>query len=113
MEIAEFMLRDLGAEVKKAWNGQEAVDRFKNSEPGEYDVILMDIMMPVLNGLDAARKIRRLDREDVGTIPIIAMSANAFSEDIASSLEAGMNAHISKPINTEKLIKMLNQYCRR
>ena len=113
MEIAEFMLQDLGAEVKKAWNGQEAVDRFKNSEPGEYDVILMDIMMPVLNGLDAARKIRRLDREDAETIPIIAMSANAFSEDIASSLEAGMNAHISKPINTEKLIKMLNQYCRR
>ena len=113
MEIAEFMLRDLGAEVKKAWNGQEAVDRFKNSEPGEYDVILMDIMMPVLNGLDAAKKIRRLDREDARTTPIIAMSANAFSEDIASSLEVGMNAHISKPINTEKLIKMLNQYCRR
>ena len=113
MEIAEFMLQDLGAEVKKAWNGQEAVDRFKNSEPGEYDVILMDIMMPVLNGLDAAKKIRRLGREDAGTIPIIAMSANALSEDIASSLEVGMNAHISKPINTEKLIKMLNQYCRR
>ena len=113
MEIAEFMLQDLGAEVKKAWNGQEAVDRFFASEPGEYDVILMDIMMPVLNGLDAAKKIRRLEREDAKTTPIIAMSANAFSEDIASSLEAGMNAHISKPINTDKLIKMLNQYCRR
>ena len=113
MEIAEFMLQDLGAEVKKAWNGQEAVDRFAASEPGEYDVILMDIMMPILNGLDATKKIRRLEREDAKTTPIIAMSANAFSEDIASSLEAGMNAHISKPINTEKLIKMLNQYCRR
>lgn len=113
MEIAEFMLQDLGAEVKKAWNGQEAVDRFSASAPGEYDVILMDIMMPVLNGLDAAKKIRRLEREDAKTTPIIAMSANAFSEDIASSLEAGMNAHISKPINTDKLIKMLNQYCRR
>ena len=113
MEIAEFMLQDLGAEVKKAWNGQEAVDRFSASEPGEYDVILMDIMMPVLNGLDAAKKIRRLEREDAKTTPIIAMSANAFSEDIASSLEAGMNAHISKPINTDKLIKMLNQYCRK
>lgn len=111
MEIAEFMLQDLGAEVKKAWNGQEAVDRFAASAPGEYDVILMDIMMPVLNGLDAAKKIRRLEREDAKTTPIIAMSANAFSGDIASSLEAGMNAHISKPINTEKLIKMLNQYC--
>ena len=81
MEIAEFMLQNEGADVTKAWNGQEAVEVFKKSEPGEFDVILMDIMMPVMNGYEATKMIRSLDREDAKAIPIIAMTANAFTED--------------------------------
>ena len=81
MEIAEFMLQNEGADVTKAWNGQEAVELFRKSEPGEFDVILMDIMMPVMNGYEATKMIRSLDREDAKAIPIIAMTANAFTED--------------------------------
>ena len=91
MEIAEFMLQNEGADVTKAWNGQEAVELFRKSEPGEFDVILMDIMMPVMNGYEATKMIRSLDREDAKTIPIIAMTANAFTEDRIRAKEAGMD----------------------
>ena len=88
MEIAEFVLQNEGAVVTKAWNGQEAVERFKKSEPGEFDAILMDIMMPVMNGYEAAKTIRSMDRKDAKAIPIIAMTANAFTEDRIRAKEA-------------------------
>ena len=94
MEIAEFMLQNEGADVTKAWNGQEAVELFRKSKPGEFDVILMDIMMPVMNGYEATKLIRSLDREDARMIPIIAMTANAFTEDRLRAKEAGMDEHI-------------------
>ena len=109
MEIAEFVLQNEGAEVTKAWNGQEAVERFRNSEAGEFDVILMDIMMPVLNGYEAAKRIRSLDREDAKKIPIIAMTANAFTEDRIRAKEAGMDEHIAKPVDAELLIKVIHK----
>ena len=107
MEIAEFMLQNEGADVIKAWNGQEAVELFRNSEPGEFDVILMDIMMPVMNGYEATKMIRSLDREDAKTIPIIAMTANAFTEDRIRAKEAGMDEHISKPVDAKLLVKVI------
>ena len=91
MEIADFMLQNEGADVEKAWNGQEAVELFKKSEPGEFDVILMDIMMPVMNGYEATKMIRSLEREDAKKVPIIAMTANAFTEDRIRAKEAGMD----------------------
>ena len=109
MEIAEFVLQNEGAEVTKAWNGQETVERFRNSEPGEFDAILMDIMMPVMNGYEAAKMIRSLDREDAKTIPVIAMTANAFTEDRRRAKEAGMDEHISKPIDVKSLIKVIRK----
>ena len=109
MEIAEFVLQNGGADVTKAWNGQEAVELFRKSEPGEFDAILMDIMMPVMNGYEAAKKIRSLDREDAKTIPIIAMTANAFTEDRLKAKEAGMNEHIVKPLDVELLIKVIHK----
>ena len=109
MEIAEFMLQNEGAEVTKAWNGQEAVERFRKSNPGEFDVILMDIMMPVMNGYEAAKLIRSLDREDARVIPIIAMTANAFTEDRMRAKEAGMDEHISKPVDVKLLIKAIRK----
>ena len=107
MEIAEFMLQNEGADVTKAWNGQEAVEVFKKSEPGEFDVILMDIMMPVMNGYEATKMIRSLDREDAKAIPIIAMTANAFTEDRLRAKEAGMNEHIAKPVDVRLLVKVI------
>lgn len=104
MEIAEYMFLDRGAEVTKAWDGQEAVEKFAESENGYYDVIFMDIMMPKMNGLEAARAIRALERDDAKKIPMIAMSANAFSDDIQQSMDAGMDAHIAKPIDEKKIL---------
>ena len=109
MEIAEFVLQNEGAEVTKAWNGQETVELFRKSEAGEFDVILMDIMMPVLNGYEAARRIRSLDREDAKKIPIIAMTANAFTEDRIRAKEAGMDEHVAKPVDAELLIKVIHK----
>ncbi len=109
MEIAEFVLQSEGVDVTKAWNGQEAVERFQNSKPGEFDVILMDIMMPVMNGYEATKKIRSLDREDAKKIPIIAMTANAFAEDRIRTKEAGMDEHIPKPIDVKLLIKVIHK----
>ena len=109
MEIAEFLLRNEGAVVTKAWNGQEAVEIFEKSGSGEFDVILMDIMMPVMNGYEAAKRIRSLDREDAQVIPIIAMTANAFVEDRMKAKEAGMNEHIGKPVDGKLLVKIIHE----
>ena len=109
MEIAEFVLQNEGAGVTKAWDGQEAVELFRNSEPGEFDVILMDIMMPVMNGYEATKMIRSLDREDAKAIPIIAMTANAFTEDRIRAKEAGMDEHVAKPVDVELLIKVIHK----
>ena len=109
MEIAEFVLQNEGADVTKAWDGQEAVELFRNSEPGEFDVIFMDIMMPVMNGYEAAKMIRSLDREDAKEVPIIAMTANAFTEDRIRAKEAGMDEHVAKPVDVELLIKIINK----
>ncbi len=109
MEIAEFMFQNEGTEVTKAWNGQEAVEIFEKSRPGEFDVILMDIMMPVMNGYEATKMIRSLDREDAKVIPIIAMTANAFAEDRLRAKEAGMNEHIAKPVDAKLLVKIIHK----
>ena len=109
MEIAEFVLQNEGTVVTKAWNGQKAVDIFRKSSPGEFDVILMDIMMPVMNGYEAAKMIRSLDREDAKVIPIIAMTANAFIEDRMRAKEAGMDEHVAKPVDGELLVKVIHK----
>ena len=109
MEIAEFVLQNEGADVTKAWDGQEAVELFRNSESGEFDVILMDIMMPVMNGYEATKMIRSLDREDAKEIPIIAMTANAFTEDRIRAKEAGMDEHVAKPVDVELLLKVIHK----
>lgn len=113
MEIAEFVLQNEGTVVTKAWNGQEAVDIFRKSSPGEFDAILMDIMMPVMNGYEAAKMIRSLDREDAKVIPIIAMTANVFTEDKMRAKEAGMDEHIAKPVDGKLLVKVINELVKR
>ena len=109
-EIAEFYLTDLGATVSKAWNGKEALELFEQAEPGTFDIILMDLMMPVMSGLETAKNIRSLQRSDAKTIPIIAMTANAFSDDVADCKAAGMNEHVSKPLDADKLIETIAKY---
>ena len=109
MEIAEFMLQNEGTTVTRAWNGQEAVELFRKSEAGEFNVILMDIMMPVMNGYEAAKQIRSMDREDARVIPIIAMTANAFTEDRMRAKEAGMDEHIAKPVDAKLLVKVIHK----
>ena len=104
MEIVKFILEEQGLIVEPAVDGIEAVRKFENAPPGYYQVILMDIMMPNMNGWDAARKIRAMQRADAGVIPIIAMSANAFTEDIINSRIAGMNRHLTKPLDASKLL---------
>lgn len=111
MEIAEFVLESAGANVIKAFNGKEALEIFKASKTGEIDVILMDVMMPVMDGLEAARYIRWSNKENARDIPIIAMTANAFTEDRRRVLEAGMNEHLAKPLESEVLIEMIAKYC--
>ena len=104
MEIVKFLLEENGIHVECAVDGLEAVEKFAGSEPGYYDVICMDIMMPNLNGWDAARRIRAMKRTDAKKVPMIAMSANAFAEDRINSRISGMNQHISKPLDMEKLL---------
>ena len=110
MEIAKALLEDCNMTVESAYNGEEAVQRMKEVPEGYYDLILMDIMMPVMDGLEATGEIRKLDREDCRTIPIIAMSANAFDEDVKRSLSSGMNGHLSKPVNIGKLREVLGRF---
>lgn len=111
MEIAKTLLEDEGAVVTQAYDGQEAVEIFSSHKPGSFDVILMDIMMPKMDGLEASRKIRSLDRKDAKTIPIFAMTANAFIEDKKKSREAGMNEHLSKPLDMQAVMEMIHCYC--
>ena len=105
-EIARELLSMAGAQVEQAVNGREAVDMVREN-PERYHAVLMDIRMPVMNGCEAARRIRALGRQDTDQLPIIAMTANAFSEDVKKSLDSGMNAHIAKPIDMEKIISTL------
>ena len=109
-EIAVALLESTNAEIVTAENGQEAVELFDRAEPAYYDLILMDIQMPVMNGLEATRTIRGLNRVDAGSIPIIAMTANAFAEDVQNSLDAGMNAHISKPMDRNRVCSCIQQF---
>ena len=111
-EIAQILLTDKGARVTVVGDGKQAVDLFKNKIPGTFDAILMDIMMPVMDGMTATRTIRSFARADAKTIPIIAMTANAFDEDAKKCMEAGMNAHLTKPIEIDHVIEALGQYCR-
>lgn len=109
-EIAQYMLTEMGLEVTVAHNGQEAVDLFGKAAPGSYQIIFMDVMMPVMNGYEATKAIRSLDRADADTIPIIAMTANAFAEDVQAAKEAGMNEHTAKPLEPESLRRVLERW---
>lgn len=111
-EIAETILREEGAEVTSVVNGREAVDAVRNNPPGTFDLVLMDVMMPEMDGHEATRRIRRLGRRDVWTLPIVAMTANAFSEDVRQCLDVGMNAHIAKPLNVPQMLRTIAQYKR-
>lgn len=102
-EILELMLEDAGAKVTLVPDGQKAVEAFERSSIGEYSYILMDIMMPELDGYEASRRIRMLSREDAHNVPIIALTANAFTEDARKAADAGMDAHMTKPFDFEKL----------
>jgi CheY-like chemotaxis protein len=110
IEIAQELLEDEEVQVTTAENGQIAVDTFTQAPPDTFDAILMDVMMPVMNGLDATRAIRASNHPEAKTIPIIAMTANAYAEDVSASLAAGMNEHIAKPIDFDRLFTVLNQY---
>ena len=110
MEIAEFILSQNGAVVTCANDGEQAVYAWQQSAVGEFSVILMDLMMPNMDGFGAAKAIRASDRADAGTVPIIAMSENDFDDDVRMCIDAGMNAHISKPIDAGKLIEIINKF---
>ena len=110
LEVAQYILEDAGAEIIVARNGLESVELFEQSESDSFDVILMDVMMPVMDGLTATKKIRKLKRKDARMVPIIAMTANVFNEDIIAAKEAGMNEHIAKPLDFDKLIHTLAKY---
>lgn len=110
MEIAEFLLQNEGLVITKAWNGKEAVEIFRKSEPGQFDMIFMDVMMPEMSGIDATRCIRAMDRTDARTIPIFAMTANAFIDDAERSKEAGMNEHFTKPLDMKMISATVKRY---
>ena len=106
-EIAHYILEECGLEVTIAENGQEGVEKFKETAYGTYDIIFMDVMMPLMNGYEATRAIRSLDRPDAGEIPIVAMTANAFAEDVKAAMDAGMSEHITKPLEPEVIQRVL------
>jgi CheY-like chemotaxis protein len=110
MEIARDILTEEKVEITEAENGQIAVERFEASKAGEFDLILMDVMMPVMNGYDATRAIRNSAHPDAKSIGIVAMTANAYREDVEKALEAGMNAHIPKPIDVNRLLSVMEQF---
>lgn len=109
-DIAETILREEGAEITSVFDGKEAVEAVRNHAPGTFDVVLMDVMMPVMDGYEATKQIRQMERPDTAALPIVAMTANAFAEDIQKSFEAGMDAHITKPLDIPKMIQMIAQY---
>ena len=111
MEIIEFLLTDRGAQVVPAKNGKEALDKFESAEKGTFNAVLMDLMMPVMNGLEATKKIRASSHPEAKTIPIIAMTANAFAEDEERCLAAGMNAHLAKPLDMKKVVSTIGKFC--
>ena len=113
MEIAEFILREAGAVVTKAENGSVAVKTFADAPVGSFDLILMDIMMPVMNGIQATTTIRQLDRPDAKTTPIFAMTANAFSSDVNQCIQAGMNEHVAKPLDAAKMLRLIARYTKK
>lgn len=110
MEVADFALRHAGANVLKAYNGREAVEMFRTSDPGSIDVILMDLVMPEMDGFEAARNIRALDRSDAAAVPIIALTANVFREDLEKALAAGMNARVTKPVDISVIAEVVAKY---
>ena len=112
-EIACTLLEDCGVTVTRAANGKQVVDAFANASAGQFDAILMDVMMPVMTGLEATKEIRALNRPDAKKIPILAMTANAFAEDAKKCLDAGMNAHLAKPLDIQKVIAALAKFCRK
>ena len=109
MEAAARILGEAGFSVELAWNGQVAVDMLRQSQPGYYRLILMDVQMPVMNGYEATRAIRKLEDRCLASIPILAMTANAFEEDKHEALQSGMNGHIAKPIDIQKLFETLDR----
>ena len=109
-EIINELLTDIGMELDWTENGQLCVEKYEKSEPGYYDAILMDVRMPIMDGYEATRSIRALNRPDAKEIPIIAMTADAFSEDIKRCLDSGMNAHTAKPINLDEVLSILKKY---
>ena len=113
LEIAKFLLSQTKANILEARNGKEAIDIFENSKDGEIDVILMDIFMPVVDGIEATKAIRNMKKENSKSIPIIAMSANTFSEDVERALSAGMNDMLQKPINTNQLFATIQKFLKK
>ena len=109
-EILNELLTDFGMELDWAENGKICLEKFQESEPGYYDVILMDVRMPIMNGYESTMAIRSLNRSDAKEIPIIAMTADAFAEDIKRCLDSGMNAHTAKPINLDEVFSLLNRF---
>ena len=109
MEIATLLLTDRGFTLDKAVNGREAVEKVEASAPGEYAAVLMDIQMPVMSGYEATRAIRALPDEQLAKIPVIAMTANAFAEDIRIEQESGMDGHVTKPVDVQDLIRTLSR----
>ncbi len=109
-EIAQFILEDFGMHVTIANNGKEAVEIFEQAEPETYQIIFMDVMMPVMNGYEAAKAIRSMSRPDAAQIPIVTMTANAFAEDVQAAKDAGMNEHIAKPLEADVIARVLAQW---
>ena len=112
MEVAEEILMLKGLIVEKAWSGREALESFRQSDLFHFDAVLMDMQMPEMDGCEACRRIRALPRPDASLVPVIAVTANAFAEDIAETDKAGMNAHVSKPINFDQLCRILEKHIR-
>lgn len=113
MEIALEILGSTGVQIDTAYNGREAVDAFRGKPEFYYQLIFMDIQMPVMDGLEATRQIRAMERADASAVTIVSMTANAFAEDRQRSIEAGMNGHITKPLDVEQLLECLDRWCGR